>query len=104
LVEALGNIRTVIADAEPADKAEVYGHLGLKLTYNPGKRTMGAEIALDAQSWGYGRCPEADTYRAIKEAIAHHQRPSEDAVARLREFGEHLLRSGDGQGASSPDA
>ncbi|MGH3519349.1 MAG: recombinase family protein [Haloechinothrix sp.] len=58
LVEALGNIRTVIADAEPADKAEVYGHLGLKLTYNPGKRTMGAEIALDARSWGYGRCPE----------------------------------------------
>lgn len=29
LVEALGNIRTVIADAEPADKAEVYRHLGL---------------------------------------------------------------------------
>lgn len=31
---------------------KVYRHLGPKLTYNPGKRTMGAEIALDAQSWG----------------------------------------------------
>lgn len=44
LVAALGNVRTVIADAEPADKADVYRHLGLKLTYNPGKRTMGAEM------------------------------------------------------------
>lgn len=35
-------------------------HLGLKLTYHPGTRTMGAEIALDAQSWGYGLCPEGD--------------------------------------------
>lgn len=62
LVTALGNIRAVLADAEPADKAEVYRQLGLKLTYDPGKRTVGAEIALDAQSWGYGLCPEGDLH------------------------------------------
>lgn len=35
LVEALGNIRAVLTDAEPEDKAEVYRQLGLHLTYQP---------------------------------------------------------------------
>jgi hypothetical protein len=50
LVGALGNICSVIADADPAGKAGVNRQLGLKLTYRPGKRTVGAEIALGAQS------------------------------------------------------
>ena len=38
LVEALGNIRTVLTDADPADKAEVYRQLGL-LPHLPTHRT-----------------------------------------------------------------
>lgn len=36
---------------------------------------------------------EADTYRAIKQAIAHHERPPHSAVDRLRAFGENLVSS-----------
>lgn len=62
LVDALGNIRTVITDAEPADKAEVYRQLGLRLTYQPGRRTMAAEVRIGGHPWGYGRCPEGDLH------------------------------------------
>ncbi|MGH3904679.1 MAG: hypothetical protein ACRDTE_10885 [Pseudonocardiaceae bacterium] len=35
LVDALGNIRTVLTDTDPDDKAEIYQQLGLRLTYQP---------------------------------------------------------------------
>jgi anti-sigma factor RsiW len=34
---------------------------------------------------------EAEIYRAIKQAIASHQRPPDEAVDRLRAFAENLL-------------
>jgi site-specific DNA recombinase len=57
LVEALGNIQTVLADADPQDKAEVYRQLGMQLTYEPGKQLVRAEVTLNPHSWGYGQCP-----------------------------------------------
>ncbi|MCA1674836.1 MAG: recombinase family protein [Actinobacteria bacterium] len=60
LVEALGNIRTVLADADPDDKAEIYQQLGLRLTYQPGKHLVQAETHLDPHGWGYGPCPRTD--------------------------------------------
>lgn len=36
---------------------------------------------------------EADTYRAITDALACHERPAEQAVDRLRAFGEALLET-----------
>jgi DNA invertase Pin-like site-specific DNA recombinase len=51
VIDQLGDIRTVIVDADPDDKAGVYQQLGLKLTYQPGKRTTRAEVILDP--WGY---------------------------------------------------
>ena len=33
LVKALGDVMRVLKDADPADKAEIYGQLGLTLTY-----------------------------------------------------------------------
>ncbi|MEZ5411066.1 MAG: zf-HC2 domain-containing protein [Acidimicrobiales bacterium] len=43
---------------------------------------------------------EADTYRRIKAALAHHrQPPPPDAVQRLREFGLQLAR---GEGGPRP--
>jgi hypothetical protein len=58
VINQLGDIRTVIADADPDDKARVYQELGLKLTYQPGKRTTRAEMILDP--WGYRLCPRGD--------------------------------------------
>ncbi|MGC4821762.1 hypothetical protein [Micromonospora sp. DT63] len=48
LVHALGDIVTVLRDADPADKAEVYRQLGLRLTYHPEAQTVHAEVDLNA--------------------------------------------------------
>ncbi|WP_433493692.1 recombinase family protein [Micromonospora sp. CA-248089] len=48
LVRALGDIVTVLRDADPADKAEVYRQLGLRLTYHPQTQTVHAEADLSA--------------------------------------------------------
>jgi site-specific DNA recombinase len=47
VVTALGDILAVLHDADPADKAEIYGQLGLRLTYQPGRRIVQAEAHLD---------------------------------------------------------
>jgi hypothetical protein len=48
LVQALGDIVTVLHDADPADKAEVYQQLGLRLTYHSETQTVRAEVDLGA--------------------------------------------------------
>ncbi|GAA4580033.1 hypothetical protein GCM10023176_58940 [Micromonospora coerulea] len=48
LVQALGDIATVLRDADPADKAEVYRQLGLRLTYQPETQTVRAVVDLSA--------------------------------------------------------
>ena len=48
LVQALGDIVTVLRDADPADKAEVYRQLGLRLTYQPETQTVRAAVDLSA--------------------------------------------------------
>ncbi|GIJ29107.1 putative recombinase [Micromonospora qiuiae] len=48
LVQALGDIITVLHDADPADKAEVYRRLGLRLTYHAATQTVHAEADLSA--------------------------------------------------------
>lgn len=62
LVQTLGNIRHVLADADPDDQAEVYRQLGLRLTYHPAKRLVRAEAHLDPHSWGYGPCRRSDLH------------------------------------------
>ncbi|WP_208641486.1 recombinase zinc beta ribbon domain-containing protein [Micromonospora arborensis] len=61
LVRALGDIATVLRDADSNDKAEVYRQLGLRLTYQTeianGARCSGSQRA----PWGYGSCPRGDT-------------------------------------------
>lgn len=37
---------------------------------------------------------EAAAYRAIKDALAQRRQPAEDALARLRAFGEQLAGAG----------
>ena len=43
VVKALSGIASILHTADPADKAEVYQQLGLKLTYKPGLRIIEAE-------------------------------------------------------------
>jgi hypothetical protein len=43
LVKALGDVMRVLKDADPADKAEIYGQLGLMLTYHPNEKRVVAE-------------------------------------------------------------
>jgi hypothetical protein len=39
IVNAITSLITVLRDADPHDKAEIYGQLGLRLTYHPSPRT-----------------------------------------------------------------
>ncbi|WP_433534558.1 hypothetical protein ACQPZK_20520 [Micromonospora sp. CA-249363] len=48
LVDALGDITTVLRDADPADKAEVYRQLRLRLNYQPETQTVRAAVDLSA--------------------------------------------------------
>ncbi len=43
-VNGLGNLLDVLAHAAPEDKAEVYRQLGLRLTYDPARRVIVAEL------------------------------------------------------------
>ncbi|WP_239342452.1 recombinase family protein, partial [Frankia sp. CiP3] len=43
VVTAMGDIVTVLGEADPADKAEIYTQLGLQLTYEPGAHRVIAE-------------------------------------------------------------
>lgn len=56
----LGDIRQTLINADPADKADVYRQLGLRLVYHPGKQTVRAETNLDPHSWGYRTCPRGE--------------------------------------------
>jgi site-specific DNA recombinase len=40
MVSTISDIVTLLSRAEAAAKAELYGQLGLRLTYNPGQRTV----------------------------------------------------------------
>ncbi|MGC5331135.1 hypothetical protein [Micromonospora sp. DT62] len=60
LVETLGNITTVLRNADPADKARVYRELGLTLTYRPTARTVSAQATPSGSCTKL--CPRGDTY------------------------------------------
>ena len=52
LVTRLGDIITVLRDADPADRAEIYQQLGLRLTYHPGQQTVRVQAQPDADGYG----------------------------------------------------
>ncbi|MFC4018977.1 hypothetical protein ACFOW4_13630 [Micromonospora sp. GCM10011542] len=54
LVTALSDITTVLRDADPADNAEVYRQLGLRLNYQPETQTVRAEVDLSAHRRAMG--------------------------------------------------
>jgi site-specific DNA recombinase len=60
LIASLGNLLTVLRDADPADKAEIYRGLGLRLTYQPGQNKVIAEAKPTAIMYE-GSCPRPNT-------------------------------------------
>jgi hypothetical protein len=58
LVKALGDVMRVLKDADPADKAEIYGQLGLMLTYHPNEKRVVAEAR--PASMYLTACPRGD--------------------------------------------
>ncbi len=78
VVTALLDILAVLRDADPADKAEIYSQLGLRLTYQPGRRIVRAEARLDqTPHWVYvSRWPRGDR--------THYPMP---AIRRFRSWG-----------------
>ena len=56
LVKALADVMQVLGDAEPADKAQVYGRLGLTLTYYPEGKKVQAEARPKSIMY-VGACP-----------------------------------------------
>ncbi len=55
VVAALSDLLAVLRDADPADKAEIYARLGLRLTYQPAKRIVRTEVNMmnAAQHWQF---------------------------------------------------
>ncbi|MCW2897619.1 MAG: Recombinase, partial [Actinomycetia bacterium] len=56
LVTEVGGIMQALNEADPADKAEVYGRLGLTLTYHPSEKRVQAEARLVSIMY-VGECP-----------------------------------------------
>ncbi len=70
MVSKLGDMASVLRDAEPSDKAEAYQQLGLRLTYHPGARSVRAEVHIDpAQHWFFdsvrGRIDPVSPYSSL---------------------------------------
>jgi hypothetical protein len=55
VVSALSDVLAVLRAADPADKAEIYTQLGLRLTYQPGNDpAVRAEVRIvPAQHWQF---------------------------------------------------
>ena len=51
LITALGDLRDVIRDAEPAEKAAIYDQLGLKVTLQPGQDKIRAEVTIRPENY-----------------------------------------------------
>ena len=45
MIEGLGDVTSVLADADPKLKAEVYADLGIRLTYRPAEELVTVEAA-----------------------------------------------------------
>jgi hypothetical protein len=57
---APGDIAAVLADADPADKVEIYRRLGLQLTYEPAHQQILAEAMPQAIMYKT-KCPRGES-------------------------------------------
>jgi hypothetical protein len=59
LINALGDLMTVLSEADSADKAEVYQQPGLTLIYDPAAKRVKAEARPESIMY-VGNCPRGD--------------------------------------------
>jgi hypothetical protein len=105
MVTALGNLVTVLAEADPTDKAEIYRQIGLTLTYHPEDKRVQAEVRPDAgmyvrmcprgglgpRSWWY--IPEPGIYHQPKLT---RKGPAGPAIRRRKEAAAPARLTGPG--------
>ncbi|GAA0577187.1 recombinase family protein [Paractinoplanes ferrugineus] len=60
IAEAFKDLLSLLRDADPRDRAELYSRLGLRMTYQPGPETLMAEVATPADLRVFDMCPEGD--------------------------------------------
>ena len=51
LITALGNLRGVIRDAGPGEKATIYDQLDLKVIFKPGEAKLRAEVTIGPENY-----------------------------------------------------
>jgi site-specific DNA recombinase len=73
IVNAITDLMTALRYATPADKAEIYAGLNLRLTYNPGPRTVTARAEV-AQTCTKGSCPRPDRPHSPTGSVAGNRR------------------------------
>ncbi|GAB3852157.1 recombinase family protein [Dactylosporangium cerinum] len=56
LVAGLADAIAILRRADPADKAEVYRQLGMRLTYDPETQTVDVQTNVGRPPWGNGTC------------------------------------------------
>lgn len=81
LVRSLSDLATVVRQADPEDKAEIYRQLGLQLTYSPGHDTFRAEITPDPHAPDNDKTPRSQRNRRV--------------IVRVRRGLEPYVRAGD---------
>jgi site-specific DNA recombinase len=68
VVSSLRDLMSVLASADPADKAQIYSQLGLALAYHPGSQTVRTEAR--PLPIYVGKCPRGDSPLTYMPAIA----------------------------------
>jgi site-specific DNA recombinase len=61
LVTQLGDITTALHEADPADRAEVYRQLGLRLTYYSAEQKIRVQAQPEAATYGELVCVRGGT-------------------------------------------
>lgn len=90
MVRALGDIVTVLRDADPDDKAEIYRQLDLRLNYQPETQTVRAEVAHSPSvPHGFTGCEFRIRFRRTKDrlpdarpTVVSPDRPRQEEVMR----------------------
>ncbi len=59
MVTTITDVITILRTADPADNADLYAQLGLRLTYQPGQRTVTVRSEI-GQTCTKGSCPSGD--------------------------------------------
>jgi len=74
LIAALGNLRDVIHNAGPAEKAAIYDQLDLKVTFKPGQAKIRAEITIGPDKYveHAEQCGDTGRVRGGTDPVSPH--------------------------------